>query len=77
VLGKRIISTRLRSSVTIREENGMAALEAMIHLPGDRRKLEEFLDPIGTALFLPVLLSLLPIAKITGHVLDTRNSRSP
>jgi protein phosphatase len=29
VLGKRIISTRLRSSVTIREENGMAALEAM------------------------------------------------
>lgn len=29
VLGKRIISTRLRSNVTIREENGMAALEAM------------------------------------------------
>jgi protein phosphatase len=29
VLGKRIISTRLRSSVTIREENAMAALEVM------------------------------------------------
>jgi len=29
VLGKRIISTRLRSSVTIREENSVAALEAM------------------------------------------------
>jgi len=29
VLGKRIISTRLRSNVTIREENGMAALEVM------------------------------------------------
>ncbi|MDY0168244.1 MAG: polynucleotide kinase-phosphatase [Thermoguttaceae bacterium] len=29
VLGKRIISTRLRSSVTIREENAVAALEIM------------------------------------------------
>src|SRR5208283_4886672 len=29
VLGKRIISTRLRSNVTIREENAAAALEAM------------------------------------------------
>ncbi len=29
VLGKRIISTRLRANVTIREENSMAALEAM------------------------------------------------
>ncbi len=29
MLGKRIISTRLRPNVTIREENGMAALEAM------------------------------------------------
>ena len=29
VLGKRIISTRLRSNVTIREENAMAALEVM------------------------------------------------
>jgi protein phosphatase len=29
VLGKRIISTRLRSSVTIREENAVAALEVM------------------------------------------------
>ncbi len=29
VLGKRIISTRLRSNVTIREENAVAALEAM------------------------------------------------
>ena len=29
VLGKRIISTRLRSQVTIREENSVAALEAM------------------------------------------------
>jgi protein phosphatase len=29
VLGKRLISTRLRSNVTIREENAMAALEVM------------------------------------------------
>ena len=29
VLGKRIISTRLRSNVTIREENAVAALEIM------------------------------------------------
>ncbi len=29
VLGKRIIATRLRANVTIREENGTAALEAM------------------------------------------------
>src|SRR5208337_906811 len=29
VLGKRIISTRLRPNVTIREENAVAALEAM------------------------------------------------
>ncbi len=29
VLGKRIIATRLRANVTIREENSMAALEAM------------------------------------------------
>ena len=29
MLGKRIISTRLRPNVTIREENAMAALEVM------------------------------------------------
>lgn len=29
VLGKRIVSTRLRPNITIREENGMAALEVM------------------------------------------------
>ncbi len=35
VLGKRIIATRLRQNVTIREENGIAALEVMSRFAAD------------------------------------------
>src|SRR4029078_2326862 len=37
VLGKRIISTRLRGSVTIRAENAAAALEVMSRFAADPR----------------------------------------
>ena len=35
VLGKRIVATRLRGNVTIREENATAALEVMSRFAAD------------------------------------------
>jgi protein phosphatase len=37
VLGKRIVPTRLRGNVTIREENAAAALEVMSRFAADPR----------------------------------------
>lgn len=56
VLGKRIISTRLRGSVTIREENATAALEVMSRFAADPRWL----------IYLPPTMSPCETSRVKG-----------
>jgi len=56
VIGKRIITTRLTSTVTIREENGIAALEVMSRFAADPRWL----------VYLPPTMAPTATTQVTG-----------
>jgi protein phosphatase len=58
VIGKRIITTRLRSSIIIREENAAAALEVMSRFAADPRWL----------IYLPPTMSPCETASIDGYL---------
>ena len=67
VLGKRIVSTRLRGNVTIREENATAALEVMSRFAVDPQWL----------IYLPPTMSPLRDERASRACWSTRPRRSP
>ena len=67
VLGKRIVPTRLRGNVTIREENAAAALEVMSRFAADPRWL----------IYLPPTMSPCETSGEPGLSWSTRPRRSP
>jgi protein phosphatase len=70
VLGKRIISTRLRSNVTIREENATAALEVMSRFAANPKwliYLPPTMSPCETSKGRASGVSRLRLSRITGR----------